>query len=164
MPLGRAVRTIGIFLLTVAVLEIAYLAISESSQFLTVARSTAQIAALVLSMLGEAVWVDGTSLYSPLLIMRIVPECTAVTPTIVFAAAVLAFPSSVSVKLKGLLLGIVVLYLINLVRVVSLYYIGTRAPEHMEFAHIVVWQTVIVLFAIGLWSLWAVRYSVLRSA
>ena len=164
MPLALAVRTTALFLLTVAVLEVTYLAISESSPIVTIARNTAQVTALILSVLGESVRVEGVLLYSPLLNMRIVSECTAITPTMVFAAGVLAFPSSVSGKLKGLLLGIVALYLINLVRVVSLYYIGTHAPDQMEFAHIVVWQAVMVLIAIGLWSLWAARYSDLRHA
>jgi len=145
-------------------LEGLYLLTDQSAAAAIFARTTAYITAMVLSVLGEAVQVEGVSLYSPLLNMRIVSECTAITPTMVFAAAVLAFPSSVSGKLKGLLLGIGALYLINLVRVVSLYYIGTHAPDQAEFAHIVVWQAVMVLIAIGLWSLWAAKYSDLRRA
>jgi len=164
MPVGRAVRTVGIFLLIVTVLEIGYLTVSESGPIMAIARTTAQIAALILSVLGETVTVDGISLYSPLLNMQIVSECTAITPTMIFGSAVLAFPSSISVKVKGILFGIVALYLINLVRVVSLYYIGVHAHDYMEFAHIVVWQSAIVLVAIGLWALWAAKYSELRSS
>ena len=162
MALGKAARTTALFLIIVTVLEVTYLATSESGSIETIARNTAQMTALLLSMLGESVRVDGISLYSPLLNMKIVSECTAITPTIVFVAAVLAFPSSITAKLKGLVFGTVSLYLINLVRVVSLYYIGTRAPDQMEFAHVVVWQAAMVLIAIGLWYLWAARYSELR--
>tara|TARA_Y100000031_G_scaffold150893_1_gene191044 strand:+ start:420 stop:914 length:495 start_codon:yes stop_codon:yes gene_type:complete len=164
MNLGRTGRSAGLFIVMLALLEGLYLLSDQSEAVAFFAKTTAHLTAMALTVLGEAVRVDGVSLYSPLLNMRIVSECTAITPTMVFAAAVLAFPSSVSVKLKGLVLGIVALYLINLVRVVSLYYIGTHAPSQMEFAHIVVWQSVMVLMAIGLWSLWAARYSELRSA
>ena len=144
-------------------MEGVYLATDQSGAVVMFARTTAHATATVLSLLGEAVRVDGVSLYSPLLNMRIVSECTAITPTIVFSAAILAFPSSIPAKLKGLLLGVVTLYLINLVRVVSLYYIGTHSPDHMEFAHIVVWQSIMILVAIGLWSVWAARYSEIRN-
>ena len=163
MTLGRTGRAAGLFIVILGLLEGLYLLTDQSEAVSIFARTTANLTAMVLTVLGESVRVDGVSLYSPLLNMRIVSECTAITPTIVFAAAVLAFPSSISIKLKGLLLGIVALYLVNLVRVVSLYYIGIHAPNQMEFAHLVVWQAAIVLIAIGLWSLWAARYSEIRS-
>ena len=164
MTRGRTGRSVGLFIVLLGLLEGLYLLTSQSVAVVLFATTTAHLTAMALSVLGEAVRVEGVSLYSPQLNMQIVSECTAITPTIVFGAAVLAFPSSVSVKLKGLLLGIVALYLINLVRVVSLYYIGIHAPDQMEFAHIVVWQALMALSAIGLWSLWAARYSELRSA
>ena len=163
MTLGRTGRAAGLFIVILGLLEGLYLLTDQSEAVAIFAGTTAHLTAMVLTVLGESVRVDGVSLYSPLLNMRIVSECTAITPTIVFAAAVLAFPSSISIKLKGLLLGIVALYLVNLVRVVSLYYIGTHAPNQMEFAHLVVWQAAMVLIAIGLWSLWAARYSEIRS-
>lgn len=164
MTLGRTSKSLGLFIILLTFLEGVYLLTDQTEAVVMFARTTAQLTAIVLSGLGEAVQLDGVFLYSPLLNMRIVAECTAVTPTMVFAAAVIAFPSSISVKLKGLLLGVLALYLINLVRVVSLYYIGTHAPNQAEFAHVVVWQSVMVLIAIGLWSLWAARYSEFRSA
>lgn len=159
MPVGLAIRTTILFLLAVTLLEITYLVMSESGPIVTVAENTAQMTYIILSILGESVRVEGISLYSPTLNMKIVSECTAITPTIVFASAVITFPVSASVKFKGILVGVTALYLINLVRVVSLYYIGTHSPDQMEFAHVVVWQTAMVLIAIGLWFLWVTRYS-----
>ena len=159
MTIRRTGKSVSLFIVILALLESVYLLTNEAWAVVMFAKTTAHLTAIVLSILGEAVQVDGVSLHSPLLKMRIVPECTAITPTIVFTSAVLAFPSQVSAKLKGVFLGILALYVINLIRVVSLYYIGTHSPEQMEFAHIVVWQAIMVFFAIGLWSLWASRYS-----
>ena len=164
MTLGRTGKSVGLFIILLGLFESLYLLTDQSEAIAIFARTTAHLTAMGLSVLGEVVRVEGVSLYSPLLNMRIVSECTAITPTMVFAAAVLAFPSSKSVKLKGLMFGIGALYLINLVRVVSLFYIGTHAPDQAEFAHIVVWQVVMVLVAIGLWSLWAGRYGERRRA
>ena len=164
MILGRTGRFVGLFVILLVTLEGIYLLTNQSWAVVMFAKTTAHLTAMLLSVLGESVRVDGVSLYSPLLNMRIVSECTAITPTMVFTSAVLAFPSAISAKVNGILLGVVALYLINLVRVVSLYYIGTHAPNQMEFIHIVVWQSIMILIAIGLWSLWAARYSELRSA
>lgn len=151
----NTVRRMGLFIASLAIFETLYLMTNDSEAIIMFAKMTAHLTALVLSGLGEAVRVDGISLYSPVLNMRIVSECTALTPTMVFISAVIAFPSSRLAKLKGILLGIVGLNIINLIRVVSLYYIGTHMPNQMEFAHIVMWQTLMILIAIGLWSLWA---------
>ncbi len=160
MTLGRTGRAVGLFIILLALLEAIYLLTDQSEAILIFSRTTAHLTAAVLAFLGETVKVDGVSLYSPLLNMRIVAECTAITPTMVFVAAILAFPSPLSAKFKGILVGFVTLYLINIVRVVSLYYIGTHYPTHMEFAHTVVWQVIMILIAIGLWSYWATKHNV----
>ena len=53
-------------------------------------------------------------IYSPQFNMRIAAECTAITPTIVLVAAIIAIPTPVRSKLRGILLGASVLYFINL--------------------------------------------------
>ena len=164
MILGRTGKSVVLFILLLVLLEGIYLLTNQSWAVVMFAKTTANLTATILSLLGESVRVDGVSLYSPLLNMRIVSECTAIIPTMVFASAILAFPSKISLKVKGIILGIIALNLINLVRVVSLFYIGTHFPSHMEFAHVIVWQAAMILIAIGLWSLWAVRYSEIRSA
>ena len=69
------------------------------THYLNSSPTTLMLTAMALSVLGEAVRVEGVSLYSPLLNMRIVSECTAITPKMVFVAAFEAFPSSVSVRI-----------------------------------------------------------------
>lgn len=150
-------RIVCSFLVMLALFEVLYLLFDQSEAVVTFSQATAHLTGLILSVLGETVRVDDASLYSPVLNMKIVSECTSITPTMVFIAAILSFPSSLSAKLNGLILGICALFLINLVRVVSLYYVGAHTPGHLEFVHVVVWQTVMVLLAIGLWSLWASR-------
>ena len=62
--------------------------------------------------------------------ISIVEECTILAPLAIFIAAVLAFPSTVSRKVLGIALGVVVLSALNLVRTTSLFYIArpTRRP------------------------------------
>mgnify|MGYP003708028009 CR=1 FL=1 len=111
----------------------------------------------MLALVGELVRIDGTVIYSPQFNMSIASECTAITPTIVLAAATFAVPAPLISKLKGVILGACVLHLVNLVRIISLYYLGVMWPDMVEFVHLVLWQAVLVLLAVGLWGFWAQR-------
>jgi exosortase H (IPTLxxWG-CTERM-specific) len=84
--------------------------------------------------------------------------CDAVEPTWLLCAAILAFPGSWKRKFAGVLFGIVVLQLLNVVRIVSLYLIGSRFPALFPSMHLEVWPTLFILVAIGLfvgWKDWA---------
>jgi len=46
---------------------------------------------------------------------------------------------------------------VNLVRVVALYLTGANFPSLFDASHTVVWQTIVILFSVLLWILWANR-------
>ncbi len=56
----------------------------------------------------------------------------------------------------GLLAGLPLLYIVNVVRLVCLAFIGAYAEntEVFEFAHQYVWQTLYILIVVGVWLLW----------
>ena len=51
---------------------------------------------------------------------------------------------------------------INLVRIISLFLIGSAYPQYLEIAHLLVWQTAIILSAIVLWLIWVERLAIAR--
>jgi exosortase/archaeosortase family protein len=57
----------------------------------------------------------------------------------------------------GWLLGLVVLTVVNLVRIMSLFWIGAAYPRYFDVAHLLVWQTAMILLAIVLWLFWVER-------
>jgi len=67
---------------------------------------------------------------------------------------VLAYPCTMSEKGIGIALGIVVLFVLNLVRTVSLFLVGTYLPSVFDTVHYVVWQSLMILLAIGVWLFW----------
>lgn len=79
-----------------------------------------------------------------------------------FIGAVVAYPSSMKAKGIGIALGIVVLTAINLVRIINLFLIGSAYPQYLEIAHLLVWQTAIILSAIILWLIWVERLAIAR--
>ena len=80
--------------------------------------------------------------------------CNGVEAMLVLLAGIVAFPATVRLKLIGLLVGAVAIQSLNLVRIVSLYYLGQWNAQWFEWAHLYVWQALIMLDALIVWLLW----------
>lgn len=128
------------------------------------ARWTAQWSNEMLNGIGFETTVNGTIIASDTFAVNVVRECTAVGPLLLFLGAVAAHSTSLRSKLYGAALGIVILTGINLVRIVSLFWIGSVWPEYLGIAHLLVWQSAMILLAIVLWLYWADRLAVARRA
>jgi exosortase H (IPTLxxWG-CTERM-specific) len=91
--------------------------------------------------------------------VKIVAECFGLLEMAIYAAAVLAFATSWRKRLIGLALGIPVIFLVNLLRIGMLLWVGSHSREFFEFAHLYFWQATLVLGITALWLLW-VRFVV----
>ena len=111
----------------------------------------------VCRLFGEPVTTRGTLLSSPRFAVNIRNGCNGVETMLIFAAGVLAFPAPWAARALGLAAGALLIQAVNLVRIVSLFFIGARWPAVFEDWHVVVWQAIVVLFGVVLWILWANR-------
>ena len=80
--------------------------------------------------------------------------CNGVEATIVLLAAILAFPAPWKNKLLGLIVGTIAVQGLNVVRVISLFYLGQWDFQVFEWAHLYVWQALIMLDVLIVWLLW----------
>ena len=80
--------------------------------------------------------------------------CTGVIPAGLLATAILAAGGGVRVRVWGAAIGAVGVLLLNLIRLVSLFYIGVLAPHFFAASHSVVWQALTVLFMTGFFFVW----------
>ena len=80
--------------------------------------------------------------------------CNGVEATIVLFAAILAFPAPWKHKLTGLAIGVVAVQGLNVVRVISLFYLGQWDRDWFEWAHLYVWQALIMLDVLIVWLIW----------
>ncbi len=117
----------------------------------------ARVSTAILGLLGEPVAVEGTEIRSAGFAVRIENGCNGLETVLLFGAAVLAFPAAWKRRLAGLLLGFVAIQLFNLVRVVSLFWIGEHLPSLFSTSHTILWQSVVVLFGVLLFLFWASR-------
>jgi exosortase/archaeosortase family protein len=121
-------------------------------------RLNAVAAAKVMNVFGANARTNGTqiSASSPRAwSVDIQQGCDAIEPTALFVAAVLAFPACVRFKLPGVVIGAISLALINLVRIITLFYTGIYFPRAFEIMHVDVWQPIFILLALTFWIFWA---------
>ena len=86
--------------------------------------------------------------------MSIEAGCNGVEATIVLVAAMLAFPAPWKRKLLGLAVGVVAVQGLNIIRVISLFYLGQWNFDVFEWAHLYVWQALIMLDVLVVWLVW----------
>lgn len=86
--------------------------------------------------------------------VAIMPGCNGVEACIVLIAAILAFPAPWKARLVGLAIGLVAVQAVNLVRIITLYYLGQWNMQWFEFAHLYLWQALIMLDVLVVWLLW----------
>jgi exosortase H (IPTLxxWG-CTERM-specific) len=89
--------------------------------------------------------------------VAIEPGCNGVEACIILIAAILAFPAPWRPKLIGIALCTLAVQAVNLLRIISLFYLGQWNLKVFEFAHLYLWQALIMLDVLVVWLLW-VRY------
>jgi exosortase H (IPTLxxWG-CTERM-specific) len=118
-------------------------------------RLNARVSGGIMNLFGEQAQVQGTVISSRRYTVDVAHGCDAVPPSILFISAVLAFPASLKAKLPGILIGTVLLAIINLARIVSLFYTGVYYPRAFEVMHVDVWQPAFIVISLVLWVFWA---------
>jgi len=87
----------------------------------------------------------------------IAPGCDGIEAVIILASAVLAFPSPWKHKIVGIVIGFFAIQALNLVRIISLFYLGQWNQTLFDWFHLYLWQALIVLDALAVWLIW-LRY------
>src|ERR1700687_4480005 len=80
--------------------------------------------------------------------------CNGVEAAIVLIAAMLAFPAPWKHRVLGILAGLLAVQALNVVRVVSLFYLGQWNMKAFEWAHLYLWQALIMLDVLIVWLIW----------
>ena len=155
-----ALRTIFpvVLSLVAACLLYFYYVSSSASEFFE--RWTAIISFLVLRMLGFDLQIHNTILSSTDFTIKIIDECTAIGPILLLIGAIAGYPASTIRKLVGISAGSLMLFVLNQIRIVHLVWIEMHYPGLLDFAHLVVWQGIVVIVAIVFWFSWSREFAI----
>ena len=152
---GRPARVSWLVLAASLVLALAfYYGYLGSGWVGRVSEWTAEASGRALGLAGAQTSVDGATIVSDSFAVVVVAECTAVGPLLLLIGAVVASPSSIRSKVLGVALGLFALSGLNVVRIASLFWIGSAHPDYLSLAHLLVWQPAMILSAVVLWLLW----------
>jgi exosortase H (IPTLxxWG-CTERM-specific) len=114
----------------------------------------AEISGAFLSLFNGDVTVHGTRISNHAFAVEIAQGCDAIQVCSLLAAAVIAFPVGLRRKLRGLVLGILWLQLLNLLRIITLFWIGEYFRRVFQTAHEVVWPGILITVTIATWIFW----------
>ncbi|MEM1412679.1 MAG: exosortase H [Pseudomonadota bacterium] len=86
--------------------------------------------------------------------VRIVRGCNGVEALIILFSALFAFPAPLKYKVIGFIIGFFAIQGLNLVRIISLFYMGQWSMAAFEWFHLYLWQALIILDALVVWLIW----------
>ena len=115
----------------------------------------AKVGAFIIGLISHdgSVTALNSTITSKSMSMQIVKGCDGTEGLLLIIAAMFAFPASLREKAVGLALGILFIYILNLIRIVGLWFILGHAPALFDIMHVYVGQTFIILsgFLFFLW-------------
>ncbi len=117
-------------------------------------RATATIEYALLAPFTDQAALKNTYLQFGSFGVEIISECTGLFEMAIYAACVLAFPTSWRNKGLGLLFGIPAIYAFNILRILCLLLVGRYAISSFEFFHLYFWQGTLILMITSVWMLW----------
>ena len=106
---------------------------------------------------SEEVLLNVTQLSSPHVNFEIVRGCEGMEGILLMISAMCAFTLAWKEKLKGILLGLVFIYVFNILRIVGLYYLMRFNPGAFYFAHLFVGQSITIVIVSLFFVLWISR-------
>ncbi len=86
--------------------------------------------------------------------VSIQPGCNGIEAMICLTAAIVAFPASWKSKAYGLFFGYLAIQALNIVRIISLFYLLQWDKQWFEWAHLYLWQALIILDALIVFIIW----------
>lgn len=86
--------------------------------------------------------------------LEIVLECTGLYEMIIFSSIILSYPTVVRNKLYGILLGVTIIYILNMLRLISISLTLVYYTDKFNFIDRYLWQISLVIFISATYMIW----------
>lgn len=150
---GQSLNFVGAALLVFAILQIIYFQLYiHSPIFYAYLNVCADLSTFLLSVIGEDVVLQGRTIKSAAgPSVTVVEGCDALRIHSVLVAVIIAYQCSIKDKVMGVVVGVGLMYVLNLVRIALLLWIDVHATEWFDIFHHTVlpfglWLTAMVYF------------------
>ncbi|MFQ5740595.1 MAG: exosortase H [Acidobacteriota bacterium] len=155
----RALRFVGVFsVLVFSLTFLVQLGWMEDRLIAPYTRMLSALGGITLETLGTEVQVLGTVIRHDGFAVDIRRGCDGVVATILLVSACLAYPFSWKDRLLGTSLGYVLIFVLNMFRIVGLFLVGVRgSTQTFDFFHTYVSQFGVITVTMVFWIYWAGR-------
>ena len=150
-------RFVTAFLVSAIALFLVYWISDTTGRFDAVNRLNAMLSGAILQVIGISNTRIGTTVTFGSGGMEVISECSGIYVAILFSAGVLAFPAAWRVRLSGIVLGVVAIFAVNVLRLVTLGAIIAKKRDLLPLFHEYLWQVLFILVVAGLYLLWIER-------
>ena len=119
--------------------------------------SIAFTSATLLQWFDPDVLAHGVVIHNPIngFGVAIRPGCNGVEAVIILTAAIFAFPQAPWLhRIAGLVVGALTVQALNLMRIISLFYLGQWNKTAFDWAHLYVWEVLIMLDVLIVLLVW----------
>jgi exosortase family protein XrtF len=97
-------------------------------------------------------------------VVEVFEGCNSINVFIVFVAFLVAFRGPFKKFLSFVLVGGVIIYLVNLLRITALYFVALHFPEALYFFHKFLFTGIIYLVVFAMWYYWTVKVKAWQAA
>jgi exosortase H (IPTLxxWG-CTERM-specific) len=117
------------------------------------------VAGALIHLAGGKVWVTGDVMAIPTsgFTLKVVDGCNGVNVIVLLWSAMLAWPASLTAKIKGLTLGALTIQAVNTLRIITLFYVGQWNRDWFEWLHVYVWEVIIMILGLLVFAVWIRR-------
>ena len=121
----------------------------------TIMNGTAEIVKGILGIFGLVILRDGRTLLLPSgMQLEVVYECTGGFAAFIFVACVVAYPARLLPKIYGIVGGIAGIFILNIIRLSFIAWLGIVSPNLFDFFHKYLWQGAFIVVVLIMWGFW----------
>ena len=102
----------------------------------------------------EHAYANGTFMMSKSVSLSILAGCDGSEGMFILISAILAYSTNIKTKIKGLIYGIAYIYILNLIRIVSLFYTAKYYNKYFNIVHGYIGQTFIIVMGCVFFIIW----------
>ena len=123
--------------------------------FMPVNLITAQLSAVILTGIGLPMLRDSTLLtHAGGFSCEIDFACTALIPILLLITGIFSWRADRSRQWLAVLVGSLLLFGVNQLRIVSLVWLGVYTPTWFDIAHLWFWPLALIVISVGYWYGW----------
>lgn len=110
----------------------------------------------ILNFMGiKTIIIDYDTIYLPNNVaLKVILECTGMYEMIILGSIMLSYPTNIKNKAYGIVLGIVTIYILNMIRLVSISYILVYYTDKFDFIDRYLWQISLTIFISLVYIIW----------